>query len=125
MYLLIKSYLLGLIDSLNSFKIFFQLYENKESRSIYLRLFIFNILISLLNIKIFNWYYKYINDYHLNSYFIQYTLYINLFLFNIFWNIPNYLVSLLYNGFYTNELIKCYINNNHDENKKLRMFRSH
>ena len=113
--LLFKNFYLGIVESMYSILILSDIYENKQLRNHYNNLLFYNIFINIL--------YTYLITSCIEYYSViittKYHYYILTTLKFMLWILPNYLISLVHNGYYTNEIVKTYIENNKSENVNL------
>ena len=113
MFSCILYFFIGIIDSLSSVNVILNINVSHKIGITYQNLIIFNLFFGFLNHILMNKYLFLIQEYKYIYIFTKYLYY-------LLWFIPVFCISILYNGYYTNELIKQYISEFFKENSSLK-----
>ena len=116
----VRAYIRGLFDSINSIQLFLKVIETKKTKNVLNMLIIYNIYICLSVNFLLNQYCRYFNNHYLPNQNILYTNSLAFILKALFWVIPNYILGLLYNSYYTNKSIAVFIEEYNPQNINLK-----
>ncbi len=108
----------GVYDSITSLNILVKIVGNNITKSLIYNLLFYNLVICLgINYLVDNYPYCIQKYYNLDN---SYTLYLYRVFVNLFWLLPNYVIGLMYNSYYTNQAIGVFIHVYNPQNLNLK-----